>query len=42
MELYEYTAHELAAMLREKRVSAKEITESVFQRIRAVESMVDA
>ena len=42
MELYEYTAHELAGLLREKRASAKEITQSVFQRIRAVEGLVDA
>lgn len=42
MELYEYTAHDLAGLLREKRASAKEITQSVFQRIRAVEGLVDA
>lgn len=42
MELYEYTACELSAMLREKKTSAREIAESVFERIRGVEKNIDA
>ena len=42
MELYSKTATELAKMLREKQCSAVEITNSVFDRIDAVEDKVKA
>ncbi len=42
MNLYELNAYELSSMLKEKKVSSKEITESVFSRIEDVESKVDA
>lgn len=42
MELYTKSAHELSQMLRKKECSAKELTESVFSRIEAVEPKVDA
>lgn len=42
MNLYELNAYELSSMLKEKKVSSKEITESVFSRIDAVENKVDA
>lgn len=42
MELYEYTAAELSTMLREKKCSAAEITNSVFLRIGSVEDKVGA
>lgn len=42
MELYEYTAAELSKMLREKKCSAVEITQSVFSRIDDVEDKVGA
>ena len=42
MELYEYTATGLSEMLKEKKCSATEITNSVFARIDAVEDKVRA
>ena len=36
MELFEYTASQLSGMLREKKVSAAEVTQSVLDRIEAV------
>lgn len=42
MELYEKSAHELSAMLKNKECSSVEITESVFNRIEKVENKVDA
>ena len=42
MELYEKSAHELSEMLRNKKCSAVELTESVFKRISDVEEKVDA
>ncbi len=41
-KLYEYSATELAKMLRAKEVSASEITEASLDRIAAVEGQVDA
>ncbi len=41
-ELYQMTIHELRDLLQQKTVSAREITESVFQRIGAVEERVHA
>ncbi|MDR3643700.1 MAG: Asp-tRNA(Asn)/Glu-tRNA(Gln) amidotransferase subunit GatA [Clostridia bacterium] len=42
MELYQYTAAELSAMLREKRCSAAELAASVFSRIDSAEPQVGA
>lgn len=42
MELYQYTATELSAMLREKKCSSVEVTRSVLDRIAAVEPKVEA
>ncbi len=42
MELYEKSAHELSEMLKNKKCSAVELTESVFKRISDVEEKVDA
>lgn len=42
MELYKYTASELCQMLRNQECSAAEITESVIDRIHAVEDKVEA
>ncbi len=42
MELYEKSAYELSGMLREKKCSAKEIAQSVFDRIDAVEDKTQA
>lgn len=42
MKLYEYSATELGAMLREKKVSAGEIARETMARIAAVEPKVDA
>lgn len=42
MELYEYTASDLSQMLKEKKCSATEITNSVLARIDAVEDKVNA
>lgn len=40
MQLYDSTIHELGDLLRQKKASSREITESVFQRIRAVEPKI--
>lgn len=40
MELFDLTTHELADLLKQKKVSSREITESVFKRIKAVEPKV--
>ncbi len=42
MELYQMTAYELAKQLEQKKISAKELTESVFNRIDMVEDQVEA
>jgi len=42
LELYEKSAHELSEMLKNKKCSAVELTESVFKRISDVEEKVDA
>ena len=42
MELFEYTASQLSGMLREKKVSAAEVTQSVLDRIEAVDEKVKA
>ena len=42
MELYEKTASELSEMLKSKQISSVELTESVFDRISAVEDKVEA
>lgn len=42
MEMYQYTATELSAMLREKKCSAVEITNSVLNRIQDTEEKVNA
>ncbi len=42
MELYEYTAAELSAMMEKKECSSREVTESVFDRIEATEPQVKA
>lgn len=42
MELFEYTASQLSGMLREKKVSAAEVTQSVLNRIEAVDEKVKA
>lgn len=42
MELYAMTAHQLSEMMKNKEISALELTESVFNRIKSVESKVDA
>ena len=42
MELYEKTASELSEMLKSKQISSVELTESVFDRIGAVEDKVEA
>lgn len=42
MELYEYTASQLSEMLKDKKCSSKEITNSVFTRIDDVEDKVGA
>lgn len=42
MEMYQYTATELSGMLRKKECSATEITQSVLDRIQAVEPQVEA
>ncbi|HSA58948.1 MAG TPA: Asp-tRNA(Asn)/Glu-tRNA(Gln) amidotransferase subunit GatA [bacterium] len=40
MELFDLTIHELADLLKQKKASSREITESVFKRIKAVEPKV--
>ena len=42
MELFEYTASQLSGMLREKKISAMELTQSVLDRIEAVDDRVKA
>lgn len=42
MNLYEYNAYELSSMLKDKKISSKELTSSVFDRIDAVEPKIDA
>ncbi len=42
MNLYEYNAYELSSMLKDKKISSRELTTSVFDRIEAVESKVGA
>ncbi len=42
MNLYEYNAYELSSMLKDKKISSRELTTSVFERIEAVESKVGA
>lgn len=42
MELYSLTATELAKMLREKKISALELTNSVFERINNVEDKINS
>ncbi len=42
MELFEYTASQLSGMLREKKISAAELTQSVLDRIDAVDDQVKA
>ncbi len=42
MELYQRPAYELSEMLRDKKTSAQEITESLLNRIESVEDRVDA
>lgn len=42
MEMYQYTATELSALLKNKECSAVEITQSVLDRIHAVEDKVEA
>ena len=42
MELFEKSAYELSQMMKKKEVSSVEITKSVFERIKAVESKVGA
>lgn len=42
MELYEYTAHKLAEMYRNKETTVPEVVESVFRRIEEVEPTVKA
>lgn len=42
MQLYDKSATELASLLRKKEVTAKEISESCFARINAVEPVVDS
>ena len=39
MELYEYTAHELAKMYRNKETTVTKVVESVFKRIEEKESL---
>ncbi len=40
MELFDLTIHELADLLSQKKVSSREITQSVFKRIQGVESKI--
>ncbi|HKZ71692.1 MAG TPA: amidase, partial [Nitrospirota bacterium] len=42
MELYRKTIHELHGLLKKREISSREITESVFERIREVDSRVRA
>ena len=42
MNLYEKSASELSEMLRNKKISSTELTNSVFERIEKVEDKVDA
>lgn len=42
MELYKMTASELSGQLREKKISARELTEAVFSRIDEKESSIEA
>lgn len=42
MKLYELTIHEAAELLRKKEIRPRELTASVFQRIRAVEEKIGA
>lgn len=42
MELFEYKAYELSDMLKEKKISSVELTESVFNRIDSVEDKIEA
>lgn len=42
MNLYEYNAYELSSMLKDKKISSKELTASVFDRIEEVEPKVSA
>lgn len=42
MKLYEYKAYEQSEMLKKGEISARELTESYFERIDEVESKVDA
>ena len=42
MEIFEYKAYELSDMLKEKKISSVELTESVFNRIDSVEDKIEA
>lgn len=42
MELFDLTIHELQDLLKEKKASSREVTESIFKRIKSVESKVHA
>ncbi|MBQ8623516.1 MAG: Asp-tRNA(Asn)/Glu-tRNA(Gln) amidotransferase subunit GatA [Oscillospiraceae bacterium] len=42
MNLYEYNAYELSSMLKDKKISSRELTASVFDRIEEVEPKVGA
>ena len=42
MELYEYTAHELAKMYRNKETTVPKVVEAVFKRIEEKEDAVKA
>ncbi len=42
MNLYEYNAYELSSMIKDKKISSKELTASVFDRIEEVEPKVSA
>jgi aspartyl-tRNA(Asn)/glutamyl-tRNA(Gln) amidotransferase subunit A len=42
MELYEWTAHEIRDKIRDKKISAKEIIKEMMNRIKEVDSKIDA
>lgn len=42
MELFDLTIHELSDLLKQKKASSREITESVFKRVKAVEPKIHA
>lgn len=42
MELYQLTVHEMSDLIRSKKVSAVELTQSVLDRINAVETKVQS